>query len=177
MTSSNKKGKPFLYYMRALHRDIGFIVIGLTLVYCLSGIILMYRDRGFFRNETKIDRTLPANLKPHDIGKYLKIRKFRITKVKDNIVHFKYGTYNIKTGATHERKYSYPSFIQKMNKFHMQASHRFAHIFALIYGILLTFLALSSFWMYKPGTKNFKRGIYLSVGGAIITLLILFIWF
>lgn len=29
--------------VRALHRDIGFFVIGLTVLYCVSGVSLLYR--------------------------------------------------------------------------------------------------------------------------------------
>ena len=29
--------------VRALHRDIGFLMIGITVIYCVSGILLLYR--------------------------------------------------------------------------------------------------------------------------------------
>lgn len=37
------------YWIRSLHRDIGFFLVGLTLVYVLSGILLIYRDTGFLQ--------------------------------------------------------------------------------------------------------------------------------
>ena len=42
-----KMKKPLI---RVLHRDIGFLVVGLTIVYALSGIVLTYRDTGFLKH-------------------------------------------------------------------------------------------------------------------------------
>lgn len=37
--------KNIQHYMRVLHRDIGFFVIALTVIYCVSGIILTYEKK------------------------------------------------------------------------------------------------------------------------------------
>ncbi|MDD4032981.1 MAG: hypothetical protein PHS48_07035 [Bacteroidales bacterium] len=42
MKMSHKEKKSFSYCMRALHRDIGFLLIGLIMVFSLSGIVLGY---------------------------------------------------------------------------------------------------------------------------------------
>ena len=42
-----KEKKSIHYYMRGLHRDIGFFLIGLTLIYSISGVLLIYRDTDF----------------------------------------------------------------------------------------------------------------------------------
>jgi len=165
--NSENRGRSLLYYMRVLHRDIGFFIIGLTVLFSLSGIILLYRDRGLLRNETVIDTSLPVNLNSYELGRQLKINKFRITKIQGDIIHFRHGTYNKTTGETHAKKYSYPYIIQKINKFHMQSSRRLIHIAAAAYGVLLMFLAVSSFFMYKPGSNQFKRGVIISLCGFI----------
>ncbi len=36
------------HIMRNLHRDIGYLVLGITLIYCISGTILLFRDKGVF---------------------------------------------------------------------------------------------------------------------------------
>lgn len=33
--------KPVSYYVRALHRDVGFFVVGLVVIDALSGIVLV----------------------------------------------------------------------------------------------------------------------------------------
>jgi len=43
------KGKKSInYYMRVLHRDIGFFIAGLLIIYALSGIVMIYRDTSYF---------------------------------------------------------------------------------------------------------------------------------
>ncbi len=159
--------------MRSLHRDIGFLLIGLTIVYCVSGLVLIYRDRGFMRLEKKINITLQANLAPNDLGKALGMRKLKIINKENGILYFHGGTYNIKNGETSAVISSYPSIIEKMNRFHMQSSGNLVHILAALYGVLLLFLAVSSFWMYRPGSRFFKRGLVLSGTGIAATMLLL----
>lgn len=49
------------------------------------------------------------------------------------------------------------------------------HWFTATYGFLLMFLALSSFWMYKPGNKLFIRGIVFAIAGVAASVALLFI--
>ena len=46
-----KEKKSVHYYMRSLHRDVGFLVLGFTFIYALSGIVLVYRDTDFLKSE------------------------------------------------------------------------------------------------------------------------------
>jgi hypothetical protein len=34
-------------------------------------------------------------------------------------------------------------------------------------GVLLTFMAVSSFWMFKSTTRQFRRGLVLAAGGFV----------
>jgi hypothetical protein len=62
------------HYMRVLHRDIGFFVIGITIIYGISGIVLLYRDTHFFRNEITIEKELSPNLSKYDLFIYIKTK-------------------------------------------------------------------------------------------------------
>jgi len=171
-----EKGKKnFTYYMRALHRDIGFFVIGLTLIYALSGIILNYRDTDFMKTDVEIINNIEKNLSVEVIPEYVSLRKFTYEKTENNIYIFNKGSYNPKTG---ELKYKVIQYIYPFNKFielHKTYSENINHWFVTIYGVLLVFLALSSFWMYKLGTKNFKRGIIIAIIGFVSAIIILII--
>ena len=57
-----KKSKSFNYYMRSLHRDIGFFAFGLVVIYILSGIVLIYRDTDFLKREVTVERQLKPNM-------------------------------------------------------------------------------------------------------------------
>lgn len=48
---TQKKKQNIYHIMRVLHRDIGFLTIGLTLVYALSGILLIYRNTDLLKTE------------------------------------------------------------------------------------------------------------------------------
>jgi len=153
---------------RSLHRDIGALLIGMTIVYTLSGIILIYRDKGFTASGIKVVKTLDANLKLHSVREKLNLWKLVIIRETDDEVIFKGGKYNRKTGKAEIMKIQYPFLIDKMNKFHMVHSRIMVHILGVIYAICLLFLALSSFFMYKTKSAVFRRYIFLTAIGCII---------
>ena len=45
----------------------------------------------------------------------------------------------------------------------------------IFFGISLLFFVISSFWMFLPSTSVFKKGIYFSLAGIVMTVIILFI--
>jgi len=170
------KGKKSInYYMRVLHRDIGFFIAGLIIVYALSGIVLIYRDTEFLKSETKVEKTLTPNLEPAKIGEALRIRDFKVTKTEGETISFQSGTYNTTTGVA---VYTVKDIIFPFNKFinlHKAISKNPTHWFNLILGVLLLFMAISSFWMFKPENKNFKRGLYFAGAGVVFVIILLLI--
>jgi hypothetical protein len=170
-----KEKKSIQYYMRSLHRDIGFFIIGLTLIYGISGIILIYRETGFLKQEKQIERHLDANIENSELGKMLHLRNFEVVKVEGDVVYFKNGIYNKTTGMVKYSDKSLPSFLEKFNNLHKASSRSVTYWFSTIFGILLLFLAISSFWMFKPKTKLFRRGILFAGIGFIIAIILLFL--
>lgn len=167
--------KTAAYYLRALHRDLGFLAIGLIIVYSLSGIVLIYRDKGFMNTEVQVEKTLQPNLEPRQLGNELRIREMRDTKTEGDIIYFKDGYYNKVTGLA---SYKTKEVIFPFNKFialHKSNSMESTHLFQTIFGIILLFLSISSFWMFKKGTKSFSRGLILSGTGIVVTIIILLI--
>ena len=160
--------------IRSLHRDIGFLVIGLTIIYCISGVFLTYRDTGFLKSEILIEKTIAKGLKGDDLGHFLH-RKVEVSEENDIKVIFENGIYNKETGAISFTSNELPLLLRKFTQLHSNSSHDPRHWFTITFGVLLFFLAISSFWMYKPGTRLFKRGILTASGGSVIAfLLILF---
>jgi hypothetical protein len=37
------------------------------------------------------------------------------------------------------------------------------------------FFVISTFWMFAPGTQIFKKGILFTIGGVVLTLVLLFV--
>ncbi len=173
MEAKNKKS--FNHYIRALHRDIGFFVIGLTVVFCASGIVLIFRDTDFLIYEKTVEKQIEPNLESSELGKELRLRNIGDVKVGDEVISFDNGTYNRTTGKAVYTIKELPSLFRKLNTLHKAPSGNWLHWFSMIYGILLLFLALSSFWMYKPNSKLFKRGIIITCTGLLVAALLLII--
>ncbi len=166
----NREKKGISYYMRSLHRDIGFLLIGLTIIYCLSGLVLIFRDTDFLKYERQIERKLSSGIAESDLASHLRLRSLEVQKTEGDIVYFNNGTYNKTTGVATYSEKGLPSFLQKINNIHKAPSQNATHWFSLIFSIALFFMAISSFWMYKIRTKKFRRGLILTGLGIIVAI-------
>ncbi len=158
--------------MRALHRDLGYLMIGLTLIYALSGIVLIYRDTDFMKTEKQLAKTVKPGLSGDELAGELKIRGLKIARSDNQMLYFNNGNYNAETGkviyTVQEIRFPFNKFIE----FHKSISSNGIHFLAVIYGVVLLFLVFSSFWMYKRGTKNFKRSLVLTGMGIILAVIV-----
>ncbi len=170
-----KKAKSSHAFMRSLHRDIGFLVVGFIFIYAISGIVLIYRDTDFLKKEKQIERELSPNLSDSELGMALHSRNFKVLKTEGSVLYFKNGTYNKETGVVNYSDKALPSFLEKFNGLHKTSSKSVSHWFSIIFGLSLLFLGISSFWMFKPGTSLFRRGILLTGTGFIVAVVLLFL--
>lgn len=170
------KGKKSInYYMRALHRDIGFFVAGLIVVYALNGIILNYRDTNFLKTDTQVEKKLSPNMKPDKVGEALRLKGFEVTKTEGETIWFKEGTYNLTTGVAIYTTKDIRFPFNKLINLHKSISKNPAHWFNVLFGVLFLFMAISSFWMFKKGTKYFRRGIFIASTGIVFVIILLLI--
>lgn len=170
-----KKSKSIQQIIRSLHRDIGFFIIGLTVVFTLSGIVLVFRDTDLLKKESTEQRELKPGVEPAQLGEMLRIRDFKLIKEEGDVIYFQGGTYNKTTGKAEitMKKLIFP--LSKFTDLHKTITKKFTHYFTVTFAVLLCFMAISSFWMFKPNNKNFKRGVILAVAGAITVILLLLI--
>lgn len=167
--------KSFQHYVRLLHRDIGFLAVGLIIFYALSGIILIYRDIDFMKHEVHKEQTLPPALSSDELASTLRIKNLKVINQDSTTLNFEQGTYSKTTGVA---SYTTSEVIFPFNKFinlHKAASQSPSHWFTTLFGIVLLFLGVSSFWMFKSTTRQFRRGVLLSVVGVVAAILLLFI--
>jgi uncharacterized membrane protein len=171
----DKVKKSISHYMRTLHRDIGFFIIGLIIIYSISGVVLVYRDTNFLKKDTRVETKLSTDIDPSELGSALRIREFKMTKTEGDIIYFEGGSYNKSTGMAITTIQTLRFPLNKFTMLHKTASKNPIHWVTVIFGILILFMAISSFWMFRKGTKQFRRAIYLAGAGIIFTLLILFL--
>jgi hypothetical protein len=169
-----KSARNLRYYMRFLHNNIGFFIAGLVVIYSLSGIIQIYRDTDFLKHEVSNEKKLAPNLPPAQLKEALRIRDFTVEKNEGNMVYFKNGTYNSATGTAKYTTKEWYGFIVPFTELHKTSSGGPAHYFTTIFGISLLFMSISAFWMFKPGTKLFSRGVYMTMAGIIASIILLF---
>lgn len=170
-----KKSKSIQQIIRSLHRDIGFFIIGLTIIFSLSGIVLVFRDTELLKTEITEQRELKPGIETAQLGEMLRFREFKVIKEEGDIISFQGGTYNKVTGHA---EVTMKTVIFPFNKFvdlHKTFSKKSTHYFIIFFGILLCFMAISSLWMYKPTNKNFKRGMILAATGVLSVILLLVI--
>ena len=168
-----KKSKSINYYMRSLHRDVGYFAFGLVVIYVLSGVALIYRDTDFLKREVVVERQLKPNMEIADVGRELRMREIKVTKTEGDVITFQNGTYNKNTGAAAfiVKDVMFP--VNKFINFHKAISSKATHWFNLVFGGVFLFLAVSSLWMFKPNTKTFRRGMILVGVGIVFTVLLL----
>lgn len=194
--------KSFNHTMRSLHRDLGYFAIGLTLLYSLTGIILSGRSLSWFEvkfkqntimnkhisketfNEAFIAHVLDNNLTNifpqssfNGVKKHLKLQ---LKEEKGDVLMFNAWRslnvrYDSQKGNVFVTYQGYPIGVKLFVNAH-KASHESAWFYlAIIYSVILSFLAISSFWMVKGKNGFKKRGVYLMLAGFLTIALFLFL--
>ena len=163
-------------YFRIIHRYLGFFLAGIMAMYALSGIVLIFRNTDFLKKERQFEKVVATNLNAKELGQKLKLGKgFKVTKEEGDLLYFKEGTYNSKTGEAKYSKKSLPFVMDKMTKLHKATTNSPIYWLNIFFGVSLLFFVISAFWMFKPTTSVFRKGLYWTIGGIILTIVLLFV--
>jgi hypothetical protein len=161
--------------MRVYHRYLGFFLAGIMAVYAISGIILIFRDTDFLKSEKITEKKLALDIKTEALGKALKIREFKVDREENGILYFKQGTFDKATGVAHVTTKELPKIVEKMTHMHKATTKDPLFFLNIFFGLSLLFFVISSFWMFLPKTEIFKKGLYFTIAGIILTLILIFI--
>lgn len=172
MPSTDRKS--FTQIMRALHRDIGWFTAGLTLIFVLSGIAQVYRDSDFLQHEVQVPAQVEPGLQGEDIGRALRVREFKSERTEGSVTYFRGGQYDAATGRAVRTQKEFVFPLDRFSELHKQRSKEAWHVVVLVYGGLLAFMALSSFFMFKGGSPMAKRGLVLAGLGFVVALALVF---
>ncbi len=168
-------------WLRALHRDFGYLVIGLTVIYALSGLAVNHIadwDPSF----SSIERTHRVSVPlPDDdlaaaaavlgsLGVVEKPREvFRVDDTQLDVV-LEQRTLHVDTqsGTVLEEGQSPRWFLRLANWLHLNRGKRAWTLVADAYAVLLLFLSVSGLFMI-PGRKGLVgRGAVIALVGAAI---------
>ena len=163
------------FYFRLIHRYLGFYLVGIMAVYAISGIAMIFRNDDTFKILENTETTLAVNLDEKTLGEVLEIKGLSILKQKGSLLFFEDGTYNQATGETIYVKKELPFLLDKMAQLHKATTNSPIYWLNIFFGVSLLFFVISSFWMFLPHTSVFKKGIYFTLAGIVMTLIILFV--
>ena len=161
--------------MRVYHRYLGFFLAGIMSIYAISGIVLIFRNTDFLKKERQVEMQVPPDTKLEDLGKALRIREFKVQKTEGDIVYFEQGTYNTQTHTANYTTKELPLVMDKLTKLHKANSGQPLFFLNVFFGLSLFFFVISSFWMFLPQTTIFRKGLYFTIAGIVLTLVMLFV--
>ena len=161
--------------MRIYHRYLGFFLAGIMAVYALSGIILIFRDTNFLKQEKQVNQQLKPGLSAEDLGKAIRIRDLKIESANGTVQNFKTGTYDTATGAVSYTTKTLPKLVEKLTHLHKASTKDPLFYLNIFFGVSLLFFVISSFWMFMPKTSIFKKGLYFTLAGIVLTLVLLLV--
>ena len=144
-------------------------------VYAISGIVLIFRDTDFLKKEKLVEAKLSPNLSVEELGRAIKIRDLKMQAQNGDTVKFVQGTYNKATGVARYTVKSLPKAIEKLTQLHKANTKQPLFYLNIFFGVSLLFFVISSFWMFMPKTSIFKKGLYFTLAGIVLTLVLLFI--
>jgi len=173
MKGTTSQGTNVRRVMRYLHNKIGFFLVGLVIIYALSGLIQTYRDTDLLKHEISHEKKLEPGLHEAELSTALKLRTLKVSKTEGAIIHFDQGTYDTSTGLAKWKTKEWYSWITPFTSLHKTASKSIAHYFTTLFGIAMLFMSISAFWMFKPGTKPFSSGVFLTIAGIVASILLL----
>ena len=160
--------------MRVYHRYLGFFLAGIMAIYSVSGIIMIFRDTDFLKQENQKVLTVATGLESHAVGAAIKIKNLKIKSDTLDVVTFENGTYNKTTGVAEFKVKELPYLLNKMTKMHKATHIDPLYYLNIFFGLSLFFFVISSFYMFMPGTTIFKKGMYFTLAGIVLVLVMLF---
>ena len=163
------------FYFRLIHRYLGFYLVGIMAVYAISGIAMIFRNDDTFKILENTETTLAVNLDEKTLDEVMEIKGLSILKQEGSLLFFEDGTYNQATGETIYVKKELPFLLDKMARLHKATTNSPIYWLNIFFGVSLLFFVISSFWMFLPNTSVFRNGIYFTLAGIVMTLIILFV--
>jgi hypothetical protein len=181
LLKSDKANKLLIRALRTVHRDLGFLMAGLCLVYGISGFLLNHmdgKDPAFKTTEhtLRLDKRLTAEeLTAIWADKQLPQLK-RIMTIDDDhsrlMLQGGIGVYNSATGAVDYELHSRNNFVYWINKLHYNKIKGWS-IMGDLFAASLVFFAVSGLFMVRGKHGVFRRGKWYLIGGILIPVLYL----
>jgi uncharacterized protein len=167
-----------------LHRDVGYLAVGLTIVYAVSGVALNHvRDWNPSYRVERTTRTIePIGATERDEIVREAIRKLALDQPPRNAfrpdpatlrLFYPQQTYSIDlpTGTVIVERTRTRPVLFEVNQMHLNAPKRVWTLVADIYAVALLLLALTGMFVLKGRLGITGRGAWLTAIGALVPIL------
>lgn len=161
--------------MRGLHRDVGYLTAGLTVIFALSGIAQIFRDTDLFQVQKAQEVQVQPGLSADALGPALRMREVHVDRTEGGVLYFRGGSYDPATGKATRLQKEFVPPLDRLTELHKAPSRSAMHWLTLAYGVMLLFLGTSSFFMFRPGHALQKRGLVFAGIGFAVALAVLFL--
>lgn len=164
-------------WLRVVHRDLGYIMVGISLVYGISGILLNHmngKDPAY--KSAYATATLSAGLDPeglaaewngHDALPRLKNTLPIDAEHTRLMLDGGIGVYDRTTGTADYEVHKKRAFVYWINKLHYNKVNGWS-IMADLFAVSLIFFALSGLFMVRGRKGVAGRGKWFLLGGLLI---------
>lgn len=161
--------------MRVYHRYLGFFLAGIMSIYAFSGVLMIFRNTDFLKSDQVKTVNIPPNTPVEELGGALRMRDFKVDRTEGSVVYFKQGNVDTATGVATITTKELPRAIQKLEDLHKATTKSPLFFLNIFFGASLLFFVISAFWMFMPSSDTFKKGIYFTLGGILLALIMLFV--
>lgn len=175
--------KKVVKWLRILHRDLGYFFVGITMVYVISGIILLSKKQGIdpAYATVHISKQFPPLLKEYEFEEFWQqnMTGFKLNKIISDQDFYKIyvkggqGKYQLQSGLLTMETYKRRPFVHFINQLHLNQNKNWEVVAYSFAGALL-FLALSGLFIVQGKNGFMKRGLWFMLAGVL--LIVIFIW-
>ncbi|MCD4711293.1 MAG: PepSY-associated TM helix domain-containing protein [Bacteroidales bacterium] len=178
---------------RWIHRELGFLFFGMTIIYGISGIALNHHaarhwDPGIITHSTTIQ--YPDTLRKADVDRNTIEKILEITKEKENYKQYYYPSQdhlmiylkgghiavNLQSGSMQVIKIRNRPVFSELNYLHYNKPKKLWTWFSDLYAFGLILIAISGLFLIKGRTGITGRGGILTIIGILIPLILLIIY-
>lgn len=180
VTKLKKLQNKTIRWLRLLHRDLGFLFVGITLVYAISGIYLNHmdgKDPAFVTEEYTLE--IAKNIKKEDFSTYWNRQEnlpklMRVLTIDSEHIRLMLdggiGVYNKETGIVDYETHQKKPFVYWINKLHYNKLTGWKYIADLFAGVLI-FFALSGLFIVRGKKGILGRGKWYLIIGILLPIL------
>jgi len=161
---------------RTIHRYVGFFLAGVMAMYAMTGIVLVFRNTDFLKQEQAYAKTVAANLDAEALGKAIGIKRLKFAGGDGEVLTFEpAGSYNRVSGEVRYTKKELPVLLGKLTKLHKATTDSPLYWLNIGFGLSLLGFVITAFWMYLPGGPILRKGLLFALGGVLLVVVMLLV--